>query len=166
MPQSLRLRTLDLAHEGHPGTTVMKQRLRAKVWWPKIDTQVEKYVKDCRGCMLVAAPAVPEPMKRRELPTEPWQHLAIDYLGPLPTGHFLFVVVDYFSRYIEVEILKKIDSRETIKRLTTIFARFGLPISITADNGPQFACEEFRVYCDTNNIQLINTIPYWPQQNG
>lgn len=86
MPEVLRDRTLNLAHEGHPGMTLMKQRLRAKVWWPKMDAQVEAYVKNCRGCMLVAAPAAPEPMKRRELPAEPWQHIAIDFLGPLPSA--------------------------------------------------------------------------------
>lgn len=166
IPERLRKQTLDLAHEGHPGMTIMKQRLRAKVWWPKLDAQVEQYVKNCRGCMLVAAPSAPEPMIRRALPSGPWQHVAIDFLGPLPSGHYLFVVVDYFSRYIEIEIMKKTDSRETIKRLESIFARFGLPLSITADNGPQFISEEFRVYCESNNIKLINTTPYWPQQNG
>ncbi|XP_055622464.1 uncharacterized protein K02A2.6-like [Toxorhynchites rutilus septentrionalis] len=144
----------------------MKQRLRAKVWWPKLDTHVERYVKNCRGCMLVAAPSAPQPMERRELPSGPWQHVAIDFLGPLPSGYFLFVVVDYFSRYIEVEIMTKTDSSETIKRLDSIFARFGLPLSITADNGPQFSSEEFRGFCDSNNIKLITTTPYWPQQNG
>lgn len=79
MPEMLRSRTLDLAHEGHPGMILMKQRLRAKVWWPKMDVQVESYVKNCRGCMLVAAPSAPEPMKRRELPSEPWQHLAMTF---------------------------------------------------------------------------------------
>ncbi|XP_055525274.1 uncharacterized protein K02A2.6-like isoform X2 [Wyeomyia smithii] len=44
IPEALKLRVLDLAHEGHPGITIMKQRLRAKVWWPKLDTQVERYV--------------------------------------------------------------------------------------------------------------------------
>lgn len=166
IPEILRKRTLDLAHEGHPGMSIMKQRMRAKVWWPKLDIQVERYVRSCRGCMLVAAPPVPEPMKRRELPSGPWQHVAIDFLGPLPSGHYLFVVVDYFSRYIEVEIMTKTDTSETIKRLNLIFARFGLPLSITADNGPQFSSEEFRVFCDTNNIKLISTTPYWPQQNG
>lgn len=166
IPEQLRRQTLDLAHEGHPGMTIMKQRLRAKVWWPKLDTEVEQYVKNCRGCMLVTAPSAPEPMKRRELPSGPWQHLAVDFLGPLPSGHHLFVVVDYFSRYIEIEIMKKIDSKETIHRLEPMLARFGLPLSITADNGPQFASEEFRVYCESNNIKLINTTPYWPQQNG
>lgn len=166
IPETLRERTLGLAHEGHPGMTIMKQRLRAKVWWPKLDKQVERYVRSCRGCMLVAAPSAPESMKRRELPSGPWQHVAIDFLGPLPSGHYLFVVVDYFSRYIEVEIMTKTDSGETIKRLNSIFARFGLPMSITADNGPQFSSEEFRVFCDSSNIKLISTTPYWPQQNG
>lgn len=109
MPKSLRNRTLELAHGGHPGMTIMKQRLRSKVWWPKMDSEVEAYVKSCRGCMLVAAPPAPEPMKRRDLPSGPWQHLAIDFLGPLPFGHSLLVAVDYYSRYIEIVAMKRTD---------------------------------------------------------
>lgn len=40
MPKTLRQRTLELAHEGHPGMTVMKQRIRSKVWWPRIDDRL------------------------------------------------------------------------------------------------------------------------------
>lgn len=144
----------------------MKRRWRAKVWWPKIDQHAEYVVKNCRGCMLVSAPNAPEPLRRKELPSAAWQHLAIDFLGPLPSGHNLFVIVDYYSRFVEIEIMKKIDSTETIKRLQSIFVRFGLPISITADNGRQLISDEFRTYCTINNIELISTIPYWPQQNG
>lgn len=146
--------------------SVKQQRLRAKVWWPKIDGQVEAYVRQCRGCMLVAASAPPEPMKRKESPSGAWQHVAINFLGPLPSGHNLLVIVDYYSRYTEIEIMTKIDSTETIKRLQTIFARFGLPLSITADNGRKFVSGEFRDYCETHNIILNSTTPYWPQQNG
>src|SRR6218665_2444975 len=32
MPEILRSRTLELAHEGHPGIVQMKKRLRSKVW--------------------------------------------------------------------------------------------------------------------------------------
>ncbi|XP_055306964.1 uncharacterized protein K02A2.6-like [Sitodiplosis mosellana] len=166
MPQIFRGKALELAHEGHPGMTVMKRRLRAKVWWPKMDIQTEEYVKKCRGCLLVSAPSAPEPLRRTELPSAPWQHLAIDFLGPLPSGHYIFVVIDYYSRFKEVEIMTKIDSSETIKRLERIFARFGLPLSIHADNGRQLVSEEFKQYCRVNNITLISTTPYWPQQNG
>lgn len=166
IPEKLRLRTLDLAHEGHPGITKMKQRLRTKVWWPKMDAHAEAYVKKCHGCTMVSAPPPPEPLIRKKFPDEPWQHIAIDFLGPLPSNDYLLVVVDYYSRFIEIDIMRKIDSAETIKRLGVIFARFGNPISITADNGRQLVSNEFENFCNENNIQLISTTPWWPQENG
>lgn len=166
MPEKLQHRTIQLAHEGHPGMTKMKQRLRAKVWWPKIDAVAENCVKKCHGCTMVSAPPPPEPLKRTILPNEPWQHIALDFLGPLPSGDNLLVIVDYFSRFVEVEIMRKIDTADTIKRLRPIFARFGFPESITADNGRQLVSNEFKNYCSENNIKLISTTPYWPQMNG
>lgn len=166
MPLALQSRALECAHSGHPGVTQMKRRLRAKSWWPKIDQHVEQFVRGCVGCTLVSAPSPPEPMKRTELPSEAWQHLAMDCLGPLPSGHNILVLVDYFSRYFEVAIMTKIDAKATIGRLRDIFARFGLPLSITADNGRQFVSNEMKTYCDVNNIRLISTIPFWPQMNG
>lgn len=157
---------MQLAHEGHPGMAVMKKRLRAKVWWPKMDDQIEAFVKKCKGCTLVSAPSGPEPMRRRELPAAAWEHIAIDFCGPLPSGHNLLVLVDYYSRYVEVEVMTKADAQETIKRLRKIFARFGFPLSMQADNGPQFISQEFEDYCERNNIHLNHGIPYWPQQNG
>lgn len=166
MPSILRERTLELAHEGHPGISKMKQRLRTKVWWPKIDLEAEACVKKCRGCLMVSAPPPPEPIRRTILPEKKWQHIAIDFLGPLPSNDYLLVVVDYFSRFIEIEVMRTIDSDETIWRLKVIFARLGYPESITADNGRQFVSEKFRAFCLQKGIELISSTPYWPQQNG
>lgn len=166
MPASLQTRAMELAHEGHPGMSQMKRRLRAKSWWPKMDQHIEQFVKQCVGCTLVSAPPPPEPMKRTELPSQPWQHLAMDFLGPLPSGHHVLVLIDYYSRYFEIEIMTKIDSKATITRLRAIFARFGLPLSITADNGRQFISQEMKDYLELHNIRLINTTPFWPQMNG
>lgn len=166
VPMELRERLLQLAHEGHPGISVMKQRLRAKVWWPKLDKDVEGFVKKCFGCTITTAPDRPEPMKRTELPNAPWQHLAMDYCGVLPSGDHMLVVVDYFSRFIEVEFMRSINANATIKKLDGMFARFGFPLSITADNAKQFVGKELQEYCEVNNIRLVSTIPYWPRQNG
>lgn len=92
--------------------------------------------------------------------------MAVDLCGPLPSGHHLLVVVDYFSRFIEVEVLTKIDSVRVIQKLKSMFVRFGFPLSMTADNGRQFISQEFRQFCEECGIDLISTIPYWPQQNG
>lgn len=166
LPECLRDQALELAHEGHPGMSVMKRRLREKVWWPKIDDQVENFVKKCKSCTLVSAPSPPKPLSRRNLPSAPWEHLAIDHMGPLPSKHYLLVNVDYYSRYKEVEIVTQTDATTTIKKLKRIFARLGVPLSIQADNGPSFNSQEFERFCNDNNIKLNNGIPYWPQQNG
>ena len=166
IPQSLQEKTLCLAHEGHPGIVAMKQRLRSKVWWYGIDKMAEDTVKKCLGCIIDSRPDPPIPMKRRELPKGPWTDLAIDFLGPLPEGKYILVIVDYYSRFVVTAVLKEITSKNTIKELRRYFEIFGNPITITSDNGRQFVSEEFRNFCTTEGITLNTTVPYWPQQNG
>ena len=36
---------LDILHDGHPGTSRMKELARSSVWWPKTDAQIEQKVK-------------------------------------------------------------------------------------------------------------------------
>lgn len=166
IPTALRQQVLSIAHDGHPGVRMMKSFLRTAVWWPKLDADTERFVKNCRGCVLVSAPDVPEPMIRSSLPSGPWEDIAIDFLGPLPNGQHLLVIVDCYSRFLEICEMTCIDSTETIGRLRGVFGRFGIPSLIKADNGPQFSSEEFRSFCRDSGIQLVNTIPYWPQMNG
>lgn len=166
IPMKLRKQVLDLAHEGHQGIVKTKQRLRTKVWWPGIDRQAEQRCRTCHGCQLVGKPLPPEPLKRTELPTQPWQDLAVDLLGPLPTGEYLLVVVDYFSRFFEVAVTKSVTSGKMISCLEAMFATHGLPMSIKTDNGPQFVSEEFEVYLKDNNIEHRTSTPLWPQANG
>ena len=166
IPKSLRGKVLSLAHEGHPGESAMKRRLRSKVWWPMIDRDVEKFVKTCFNCLLVSRPNNPAPMDRHVFPNGPWQCVASDLLGPIPNGDYLFVLIDYYSRYQEIRFTKKITSDAIIKFLREIFSRLGFPKTLRADNGRQYISAEFKDYCKYNNIQLINTPPYWPQANG
>ena len=144
IPKQMRVRVLKLAHEGHPGIVVMKQRLREKVWWPGIAKDVENYCKCCHGCQIVSQPTKPEPMKRTELPNSPWEDLAADLLGPLPTGEYIFVLVDYYSRYIEVEIMRNTSSEKITEALYRMFATHGLPVTLRIDNGPQFISKHSR----------------------
>ncbi|XP_055902396.1 uncharacterized protein K02A2.6-like [Eupeodes corollae] len=163
---ALRSRIFKLAHEGHPGETVMKRRVRSKVWWPLVDRDVEQFVKKCRDCLIVSKPSQPVPMNRHVFPDRPWSNLATDLLGPLPNHDYILVVIDYYSRYQEFKFLKKITSKDVINFLKEIFCRLGYPKFITADNERQFVSEEFKTYCKDNNIELITSPPYWPQANG
>ena len=166
IPSKLRPQVLALAHEGHPGIVSMKQRLRSKVWWPGIDRQAERFCKTCLGCQLVSSPVNPEPIKSTPLPRGPWQDLAIDLLGPLPSGDSVLVVVDYFSRFYEIGIMRSTTSEKIIECLEEVFTTHGLPLSVTSDNGPQFRSDVFERYLENCGVEHRKTTPLWPQANG
>lgn len=165
-PESLRNAILRQAHEGHPGGEVMKRRLRSKVWWPRIDAAVDKFVKSCLSCTLVSSPEAPPPMNRTALPAHEWEYVAIDYMGPLPSGESVLVVVDYFSRFVEVAFTKSVSAAETIKLLWQIFSRHGFPSRLKSDNAQAFLSEEFKGFLDEFGITHITSPPLWPQANG
>ena len=166
IPASLRQQVLNLAHSGHPGIVNLKARLRSKVWWPSIHTDAERKVKTCQACQAVAKFEPPEPIKRRQLPERPWEQIAFDFMGPLPSGDHLFVLVDLYSRFVEVKITKTTNAKFIIETLQENFARYGLPNIITCDNAPQHHAAEVKVFCEDNGIQLFYSTPYWPQSNG
>lgn len=166
IPSALRDQVIELAHEAHPGIGAMKRRLRQKVWWPAIDKAVEVCVKRCKQCTLVSSLGAPEPMIRTRMPTKPWTDIAVDFMGPLPSGHNLLVIVDYFNRFTEAVVMKQITAKLTIQALHETFCRFGIPETMKSDNGPQFISEELTNYCREYGIQLRRTTPYWPQANG
>ena len=141
----------------------MKQRLRSKVWWPGIDREAEKCCKTCHGCQLLNSPANPKPIKSTPLPSGPWQDLAMDLLGPLPSGESVLVIVDYLSRYYEVEVMRTTTSEKVIEK---IFTTHGLPLSLRNDNGPQFRSEVFEQYLEDNGIEHRKITLLWPQANG
>ncbi|XP_056016954.1 uncharacterized protein K02A2.6-like [Ostrea edulis] len=166
IPKTLRARILELGHEGHPGIVVMKRNLRSKLWWPGMDRSVEKTCRSCHGCQLVSAPSKPEPMIRTQLLDAPWEQLAADFMGPLPSGDYLFVLVDYYSKYKVVEVMRSTTAEKTGQFLKKILSFFGLPLSITTDNGPQFASEVFATYMHENQIHHHRITPLWPLANG
>lgn len=163
----MRKQMLDIAHEGHPGIVSMKQNLRTRVWWPGIDKDAEQFCKTCYGCQLVGRPTPPEPMTRTELPSAPWDYLAADLLGPLPnTQEYIFVVIDYYSRFVELEVTKSTTSEKLIQILRKIFSRHGLPHCLQTDNGSCFVSEQFEHYLEENGIMHRKTTPLWPSANG
>ena len=166
IPKVLRSRVLDLAHEGHQGIVKMKERLRSKVWWPGVDKDAERKCRECYGCQLVTKETIPPPVKITRMPERPWQDLALDLLGPMPTGEYLLVLVDYFSRWVEVDIIKSTTSETIIKCLDKQFSRFGVPSTLRTDNGSNLVSVEMEEYLNEMGIEHRLTTPLWPRANG
>ena len=166
IPKKLRPRVLALAYEGHLGVVGTKNNLQTKVWWPGMDRAAELHCRACHGCQLVGRPDPPEPLKPTPLPEGPWQDLAVDLMGPFPSGHSLLVMVDYYSRYYEVAIPQSTTTTKVVDAIDEIFARHGNPVTLTSDNSPQFISAEFDAYCKENGIQHMRSTARWAQANG
>ena len=65
------------------------------------------------------------------------------------------LLVDYYSRYIEVALLDGLASAEVIRHIKSIFVRHGVPEMMVSDNEPQYACEEFKTFApNTHSLTL------------
>ena len=74
--------------------------------------------------------------------------------------------MDYYSRYYEIDIMRSTVASKVISSLVEIFARHGLPESLTSVNGSQFVVKEFTEYMEQQGIRHHRVTAKWPQVNG
>nr|XP_022910493.1 uncharacterized protein K02A2.6-like [Onthophagus taurus] len=147
IPEEFRQQILEELHQSHAGIVRMKSLARSYVWWPVVNNPTKSIVHPW------------------DYATKPWQRLHIDYAGPFH-GTYLFILVDSYSKWLEVIPTKSITSSITINILREIFSRFGLPYTIVSDNGTNFTSHEFKNFLKSNGINHKLTAPYHPATNG
>ena len=167
IPPKLQKRAVKIAHRSHQGIVKTKALLRETLWFPGMDKLVEQAVSGCLPCQAAThGGTIHEPLRMSPLPEGAWEEVSIDFCGPFPTGEYLLVVVDDFSRYPEVEIVHSTSASATIPRLDAIFARHGIPKTARTDNGPPFNGELFDRWCRTIGMEHRKITPLWPKANG
>ena len=62
--------------------------------------------------------------------------------------------------------MRQITSDSTMQVLRELFARYGLPMTIVSDNGPQFVSDSFKCFLKQNGIKQMFSPPYMPSCNG
>ena len=164
IPSSLQRQTLNQIHEGHQGINKCRERAKISVWWPGLSAQIKVMVEDCTTCSKHRQQH-PEPLMPTPLPERPWQLIATDLFILEKVTYLL--VVDYYSRYVEVVALpKSTSSLKIIQALKTIFARHGIPDEVRSDNGPQYHSDEFAQFAKDWGFQHSTSSPRYPQANG
>ena len=80
---------------------------------------------------------------------------------------YLLVGTDYFTKWVEVELLANIRDMDEKKFVwKNIITRFGVPYVLISDNGLQFDSKMFRRYCSELGITNRYSTPAYPQGNG
>ena len=152
-------------HSSHPGVVRMKQLARAYVWWPNMDKDIERHVRHCATCQVNQSSPPVAPVIPIRWPSRPWSRIHVDLAGPF-LNHTFLVVVDAYTKWLEVHILPSATSSATITCLRKIFATYGVPEILVSDNGSNFTSKEFETFLKQNGVIHKTSAPYHPASNG
>lgn len=163
IPNSLRNKILGLLHEPHMGIEKTKLKARMTVYWPNISADIEEFVNKCTVCEQYRASNTKEPLIPHSIPDLPFEKVAVDLLDC--KGRPYLVLIDYYSKWIELKLLKNKQACEVVLTLKSIFSEHGIPKQICSDNMP-FNSYEFIKFCKEWDIECIYSSPTYPRSNG
>ena len=110
------------------------------VWWPKIDQDISEITKNCSICFKNFHPNQAPVLSWSSL-GKSWSRVHIDYAGPIDNKYIL-VVVDAYSKFIDVQVTSSMTPNITIELLRQVFCNFGIPDVVVSDNVPYFVSKE------------------------
>lgn len=165
VPLMLQGEILKEIHKSHMGMVKMKSLARSYVWWPGINLDIEKTVRACDACIKYRNNPEKAELINWEYPSNCWERIHIDHLGPI-FGKHIFVVIDAYSKWPEAFIVNSTNSFTTIKILRSLFARYGFPQQIISDNATSFVSAEFTNFLKLNGVNIVHSPPFHPATNG
>ena len=165
VPPAGRNNILQELHTCHPGIGDMKTLARMFVWWPCMDSDIDTFVKHCSLCQSHRPSPPSAPIHPWTWPSRPWSRLHLDFAGPF-MGHMFLIVIDAYSKWLEVCVMSTTTSTAIISALRSVFARFGLPSIIVSDNARNFTSSEFEQFLSVNGVKHMVSSPYHPSSNG
>lgn len=78
IPETMRKYILDQLHVAHMGIEKTRRLAREAVYWPLINKDIEKLIKECTACEEHQPKQQKEPLIPHEIPPTPWMKLGTD----------------------------------------------------------------------------------------
>jgi hypothetical protein len=158
---------------GHFGQFKTLERVKANFYWPKMDDEVDEYVRSCDSCQRNKATrhkkyGLLDPL---DVPNRPWEEISMDFIVGLPVseGHTkIWVIVDRFSKMAHFIPL----STDTpIKEIANIFLRevwrlHGLPTTVVSDRDSRFQSKFWLAIMEVLQVDHRMSTAFHPQTDG
>ena len=161
VPNAMRGEMLSRLHEGHLGTEKCRARARDIMYWPNMSTDIEETVSPCATCATYRKRNNKQPMIPHEIPDRPWANVGADMFS-FKNQEYL-VVVDYYSKFPEVEQLTCKTANGVITALRQIFSRHGIQEILFCDIMP-FASHVMASFAEEMGFHISS--PRYAQSNG
>lgn len=172
VPKSCRRTVFETLHNmSHPGRKASIKIISDRFVWPNMRKEIAQWTKPCQHCQKNkvhrhnrSSPAV------FSLPTERFQNVHIDIIGPLPScrnHQYILTMIDRFTRWPEACPIVDI-SASTIARafIATWVSRYGVPKTIVSDRGSQFCSQLWTSLNTMLGCETLHTTAYNPAANG
>ena len=158
---------------GHPGISRTTHLIWQHLWWPKLASEVEQYIKGCADCQrnktntqgwkAPLSPIFPQPN------TSPFSTIAMDFIVKLPKSQgydSILTITDQGCTKMAIFLPchKSIDT-EGVAQLyfNHIFPRFGVPSKIITDRDPRFTSQFMSELCKQLQIEQISPLHITPE---
>ena len=164
VPPCMRSAMLEIIHGTHLGIVKCKQGAREVLYWPGMSAQVEDKDKYCTTCHDYAPAQQKEPLIPNPVPGLPWERVASEIFAF--EGESYLLLVDYYSKFIEVTKLKDLTSLETIEVLKEHFSRHGISAKLVTVCASQYTSKEFETFAKSYTFEHALVSPKHPKANG
>src|SRR5436190_8769021 len=132
-------------------------------YWPGMMSDIESYISGCSLCLKCSNSNTRDSLISNKIPEIPFNKVGLDIAEN--AGNSYLILVDYFSRWLEIVKLNGKTRSEIILKLKDIFSHNGIPAIIIADNMP-FNSYEFKCFAREWNFEIDTSSPHYPRSNG
>lgn len=173
VPEAMEAEVIKASHgNGHFGIKKVEEDIGQQFFIVKAKEKIKKFIGNCVQCILIErkrgkGEGFLHPIDKGDSPLDTYH---IDHLGPMVATtklyKYLFVVIDAFSKFTWIYPTKTTNAKEAIDKLKIQQQIFGNPRRIISDKGTAFTSDDFKQFCEIENIQHIKTTTGMPRANG
>ncbi|XP_015084295.1 uncharacterized protein LOC107027726 [Solanum pennellii] len=173
MRKDLMKEEYDSAWVGHSGVERMLALLSRVYFWPKMEDDIEAYVKTCHVCQVdknerKKEASLLQPLRILEMP---WLLVSMDFNFGFPkvdSKASIMVIVDRFSKYFVFIVAPELCSSEIAADLfyKYVVKYFGVPSDIVSDRDTKFTGRFWTALFNMMGIELKFSTANHPQTDG
>jgi hypothetical protein len=154
---------------GHFGQLKTPDKIKANIYWPNMDHDIEEYVCSCDSCQRnkTARHKKYSKLQPLEVPYRPWTTISMDFIVCLPeSGGYtkIWVIVDRFSMMAHFIPLPSVNKTEDMAKLllTQVQKHHGLPDDIVSDRDSKFISHFWQSLMDLLSDKLNLSVAFHP----
>ena len=136
IPNSLKEQVLSQLHTNHMGIEKTKLLAQECVYWPSINADIEKCIKQCPTYLQFQQMQPQEKIIHHDIPLRPWEVVGADMFHY--NNKNKLCIVDYNSKFLNVKRLEGLSAKNLTNVVKIIFAEYGIPCKIMSDAGTNF----------------------------